>query len=382
MFKFRAGRTPANMASAATPRRRKESLENLVERVEQFRQQQLTGDRLNALHDEVQNKQSALLAEARLHEADLSQHIQDKKMMDFETHHAKLRQIKRRFDRLETMRNRIFDRYQEQRIEEGLHRRLGRRGTTALRLTVLVLIGVVLAILFVEHFESGLEIGLLWTFFAVDTAACAVFITEFFLRFSQAESKRWYWRKHWIDLVSSIPLPPDPLTTDVRWVRMVRLIRLLRIMRALRILAFLWRGMDGLERVTDVRLMKKTVVWIVALVLAGGLMVHGLEGGPGDAARSGNPGTGVDTVGDGLWWSFTTLATGGFADLYNPSSAFARAITGVLILAGAVVVSVLTATLTMIYQGETAEEIRYNQHELRNAVEALKDAREQPAEPE
>lgn len=40
-----------------------------------------------------------------------------------------------------------------------------------------------------------------------------------------------------------------------------------------------------------------------------------------------------------------------------------------------------TATLTMIYQGETAEEIRCHRQELQSAVEALKAAEDKPAAP-
>ena len=53
-----------------------------------------------------------------------------------------------------------------------------------------------------------------WTIFYIDSACCVVFLTDFFFRLSQAEDKKWFWKNHWIDFVTSIPVPltmDDPL---------------------------------------------------------------------------------------------------------------------------------------------------------------------------
>ncbi|MEM7385615.1 MAG: potassium channel family protein, partial [Verrucomicrobiota bacterium] len=60
----------------------------------------------------------------------------------------------------------------------------------------------------------------------------------------------------------------------------------------------------------------------------------------------------VDGFFPGLWWSFTTLVTGGFGDIYNPQTLLGRLLTVFLVIAGMVLVGVFTATLTTILVGK------------------------------
>ena len=52
--------------------------------------------------------------------------------------------------------------------------------------------------------------------------------------------------------------------------------------------------------------------------------------------------------GSSLWWSFTTLVTGGFADIHNPTSVGGKVLTVMLVIGGMVLVGVFTATLTSV----------------------------------
>jgi len=52
--------------------------------------------------------------------------------------------------------------------------------------------------------------------------------------------------------------------------------------------------------------------------------------------------------GPSLWWSFTTLVTGGYADIHNPETASGKILTVFLVITGMVLVGVFTATLTSI----------------------------------
>ena len=47
-----------------------------------------------------------------------------------------------------------------------------------------------------------------WNIFYVDSACCVFFLTEFVFGYRCADDKRWFMRHHWIDLVTSIPIPP------------------------------------------------------------------------------------------------------------------------------------------------------------------------------
>ena len=51
---------------------------------------------------------------------------------------------------------------------------------------------------------------------------------------------------------------------------------------------------------------------------------------------------------ESLWWSFTTLVTGGFADIHNPMTFGGKILTVMLVVGGMVLVGVFTATLTSV----------------------------------
>jgi len=63
----------------------------------------------------------------------------------------------------------------------------------------------------------------------------------------------------------------------------------------------------------------------------------------------------VSTFGKAIWWSFTTVLTGGFGDIHNPSSTSGQVLTGLLVVVGMVLVGVFTATLTTIFVGQQSE---------------------------
>ena len=184
----------------------------------------------------------------------------------------------------------------------------------------------------------------LWAFWIIDTLCCILFLINFFFELRLSDSKKWYWKTHWIDFITSIPLPPLHLLLIgnqglgvIRAGRIFRVIRILRAVRILRMFLFLWRGMDHLSSVMDVKLLKRSLFYgIIALVL-GALLFMTFE-----QVQTGK------SFGSSLWWSFTTLVTGGFADIHNPTSIGGKILTVVLVIGGMVLVGVFTATLTSI----------------------------------
>ena len=72
-------------------------------------------------------------------------------------------------------------------------------------------------------------------------------------------------------------------------------------------------------------------IWFI-----GGLAITQVERGV--------PGANIQTVSDGWWWSFMTMATVGFGDRY-PVSDQGRAIGAVLVMAGLALLGTLTASI-------------------------------------
>ena len=76
-----------------------------------------------------------------------------------------------------------------------------------------------------------------------------------------------------------------------------------------------------------------------------------------DLASENFEGEAVDSLPKAIWWSFTTVLTGGFGDIHNPTSVSGQFLTGFLVITGMVLVGVFTATLTSIFVGEQSEEL-------------------------
>ena len=183
----------------------------------------------------------------------------------------------------------------------------------------------------------------LWVFWIIDVICCALFMANFIFEHRLADSKKWYWKNNWIDFITSIPLPPVQIIAasgDMGIIRLGRLLRAVRILRALRlfrIALFFWRGMDHLSTTLDVRLLKRSLLYGLLSLVFGAFIFMGLE-----RMETGSG------FGASLWWSFTTLVTGGYADIHNPETASGKILTVFLVITGMVLVGVFTATLTSI----------------------------------
>ncbi len=187
------------------------------------------------------------------------------------------------------------------------------------------------------------SVGTLWIFWIIDVVCCTIFMANFVFECRLAASKKWYWKNNWIDFITSIPLPPVQVIAvsgDIGVVRLGRLLRAVRILRALRLMRiglFFWRGMDHLSTTLDVRLLKRSLLYGLLSLVFGACVFMGLE-----HMESGSG------FWESLWWSFTTLVTGGYADIHNPETASGRILTVFLVITGMVLVGVFTATLTSI----------------------------------
>ena len=221
------------------------------------------------------------------------------------------------------------------------------------------------------------SVGTLWILWIIDVVCCTIFMANFVFEHKLADSKKWYWKNNWIDFITSIPLPPVQVIAvsgDIGVVRLGRLLRAVRILRALRLLRiglFFWRGMDHLSTTLDVRLLKRSLLYGLLSLVFGACVFMGLE-----HMESGSG------FWESLWWSFTTLVTGGYADIHNPETASGRILTVFLVITGMVLVGVFTATLTSILvkeedsiQAEELEEqvgmVTKIQEEMNNANERL-----------
>ena len=234
-------------------------------------------------------------------------------------------------------------------MQSKMASRIGEQGVLMMNWTSMILTFWVLTLMFIDL--SGPRDDWLnpWNIFYVDSACCVFFLTEFFFGYRCADDKRWFMRKHWIDLVTSIPIPPAAegsrfirFGRTFRFARLLRVLRLLRVIRLLRTFVILSRTLRYLQDLMDLKTMQRSLTLVFLIIVAGGVTITLVEPDPNAV--------GIETIAHGMWWSFSTVVTGGFADLYNPQS---RAnLNGSTCIGWNDFVGVFTATLTTLYMGD------------------------------
>ena len=276
----------------------------------------------------------------------------------------------REFDELQSLRRKVHEAHLERQLSEALADRLGSPTRRMIYDSmIMVLITIVIGILvYQEAHDLPPETIILLDY--IDIGACVIFLGDFFWRMRLSADKRWFWRRYWIDFVTSIPLPSVHtlrLGRSLRLLRFIRLIRLARLARFIRIVLFFWRGMDKLTAAFDVRILRRSVSILVVVLVVGGLGIYLAEGTTG--------GEGVESFGQSLWWSFTTVVTGGFGDIRNPTTVTGRLLTALLIIAGMVVVGIFTATLTslLVREGDVSGDILALEERLLGELRGLRD---------
>ena len=261
---------------------------------------------------------------------------------------------------------RVSDAYQEAHLVAGVRERLGgARRATILEVFILTLIGAVLLILWVESAYQLTEAEQQMLVIA-DTVICVIFLTEFFWRMQFADSKVWYWRRYWIDFLASLPLAGvlriGRVARLARAARIARIARAARVLRALRALAFLSRGFDKIAAIFKLQVFSRPLMLTVGLLIVGGILISRMEGAQFEDVRG---------LAKGMWWSFTTVVTGGFADIHNPASAMGQVLTVVLVILGIILTGALTAGLANILLGDDTARIQRNQMVIQQRIDEL-----------
>jgi voltage-gated potassium channel len=290
---------------------------------------------------------------------------------------TKARRYRQEADNLSELYSSLDDRIQREIIRTNMARQLGSaRRLAVVEALIFVLIMIVLGLL-VYDIACGPDIvrpAFLSSenIFKIDLVCCTIFMAEFIWRLSCAESKKYVWKHHWIDFLTSIPVPGEAqLARFGRLARIARFARLLRLLRFARLFFIVWRGMDKLQDVMDVGVMKKTIRWAVVATCIGAIAIYKLEGTNAENATGAESVNSVGTLLRAGWWSFTTVLTGGFGDLHNPESIGGQLVTGVLVITGMVLVGVFTATLTSLFIGNETNELERLQEDVQTKLERI-----------
>jgi hypothetical protein len=184
-------------------------------------------------------------------------------MVRWHTAHLDTRKKSKATSRLKRKLRRLLAERQERRLQAAMEKKFSRGFVTFFERLILLLIVVVLSLMVIE-WTFTLSATTQRVFLYIDAAACAVFLTEFFVKLGMVKRK-WNWfRRHFlVDLIPSIPVgllttgipaSGDALRTGrlARFLRLPRFIRYVRVLRpivkVMRALGLMARGIDRIMR--------------------------------------------------------------------------------------------------------------------------------------
>ncbi len=168
-----------------------------------------------------------------------------------------------------------------------------------------------------------------------DLSIAFIFLSEFSIRFYRAPHKILFLRKHWWELLASIPFTSE--TTQV--LRAFNLLRLFRLIRLLRLIRFAVRFKILLDN--SARFAHQTHLLTICtaaglVIISGALGFHYLE-------SEVNPN--VHGLWDSFWWTIVTITTVGYGDI-TPVTTGGRILAIFLMLGGIATIGAATAAIT------------------------------------
>ncbi|MEV0218075.1 potassium channel family protein [Streptomyces sp. NPDC050704] len=152
---------------------------------------------------------------------------------------------------------------------------------------------------------------------AVEWVVWGAFALDYAVRLKLAERRLAFVRTHWLDL-AAVLLP------------------LLRPLRLLRLVSTLLLVGQRARLASQIQLTTYVAGSVVALLMFGSLAVLSVE--------RDSPDGNIRTMGDALWWSFTTMTTVGYGD-HAPTTGLGRVIAVGLMLSGIALLGVVTANI-------------------------------------
>jgi voltage-gated potassium channel len=151
----------------------------------------------------------------------------------------------------------------------------------------------------------------------VEWVVWAAFAVDYLMRLALAPRRREFVRTHWVDLCAVVL----PLLQPLRLLRMVS--TLLLVGRRARM-------------ASQIRLTTYVAGAVIGLLMFGSLAVLSVE--------RDSPNGNIRTLGDAVWWSFTTMTTVGYGD-HAPTTGLGRMIAVGLMLSGIALLGVVTANI-------------------------------------
>ena len=171
-----------------------------------------------------------------------------------------------------------------------------------------------------------------------------VFVVELALRFLAERSKRRFFRRFWLDILSVLPL-----------LRAFRLLRVLRLLRLFRLGAILNQHAQRASRAFGIVKLEYVfaAVLVVVVVLMGAVSIRSAEGRDAE---------GLASLEDALWYAVMTVAAAEPVGA-EPTTRFGRMVTLALMLGGMTAFAFVAGTVSAVMI-DTLKKLRFKRMDL------------------
>lgn len=341
---------------------RKDTVDDLLADINRIKYSNLSYDTLMNLEKEITEEKNELIEELKNIKKSIYEDLENNNASKIDEKKSKARIIKNRLDntenRLEYLNNQTETKY----MEDNFKKFLGSQRKFELYEQILMYVIIsILGLIVFDLLINKDDIVSMYIFY-IDVVCCIYFLSDLTLRYKFSRNKKWFWNTYWLDILTSIPVPPTGQI--IRAGRFIRLLRILRMTRIFRVFLFMWRGMEKLQDVINVPLLKKSLKLALTMVIVGAIVITWAEGTSNNS---------VGNIFDSSWWSFISIFTGAFGPIYNPSTAIGRVMTVILVISGMLLVGIFTATLTSLYIDDETDELAYNQADLSKRLERIEE---------
>jgi voltage-gated potassium channel len=340
----------------------KDPVDDLLADINRIKYSNLSYDTLMNLEKEITEEKNELIEELKNIKKSIYEDLENNNASKIDEKKSKARIIKNRLDntenRLEYLNNQTETKYMEDNFKKFLGSQ--RKFEFYEQILMYVIISILGLIVF-DLLINKDDIVSMYIFY-IDVVCCIYFLSDLTLRYKFSRNKKWFWNTYWLDILTSIPVPPTGQI--IRAGRFIRLLRILRMTRIFRVFLFMWRGMEKLQDVINVPLLKKSLKLALTMVIVGAIVITWAEGTSNNS---------VGNIFDSSWWSFISIFTGAFGPIYNPSTAIGRVMTVILVISGMLLVGIFTATLTSLYIDDETDELAYNQADLSKRLERIEE---------
>ena len=167
-----------------------------------------------------------------------------------------------------------------------------------------------------------------------DICIASIFLFEFCVRLLRAPNRALFLRRHWWELLASIPISTEA-TQALRGLNLLRIVRLIRLLRLIRFLVRLKIILNASTRFAEQTYLIYICTLAGIIIMSGALGFHYMEAGV-------NPN--VHSLWDSFWWTVVTITTVGYGDIY-PVTTGGRIIAIFLMLGGIATLSAVTAVI-------------------------------------